>query len=378
MDKYLRHLIVIIILFTLGHTAGAQTYRIRVEFNTNIRAQPSLDAARLETAPAGTILEVLGQSNRWLRVNRGDEAWMAAWVTHERIEGQPAAEGNIDNCCFVDLQCSTNQEWVNGYWAFQNGQCQAPASASQPSAPEPTAASQVSDNCCGINRQCHSEQEWVDGYWAYQRGQCGAPSQIQSGIGNCCDSGWNCTREHEFIYGGWSAQHNRCFQTPNSLPPQSFGPYVDHGHIRIVELSPGFGGMVNTGFELLRTRAPQWYSYVNNAITEVQERHCCGTGVFGALGVIVYHHAPQSIRPYIRRDDYTMAGTLVHEACHVYQAREGRGIGGDLSWTNEYECELYAWDAARLMGGPTAPSASPNNADFMNDPLNRAHWWWNP
>ncbi len=25
----------------------------------------------------------------------------------------------IDNCCFVDRQCHSDQDWVNGYWAFQ-------------------------------------------------------------------------------------------------------------------------------------------------------------------------------------------------------------------------------------------------------------------
>jgi len=244
----------------------------------------------------------------------------------------------------------------------------------------------VSDNCCGIDRQCHSELDWMGGWRAFRAGQCGAPSSggyhapvsIPAGADNCCQTGWSCNREHEWIYGHWAFQHNRCFPTPNSLPPQSFGPYSDHGHIRIVELSPGFRGMFNTAFELLRTHAPQWYNYVNNVITEVQERHCCGTGVYTASGVIVFHHEPHSVRPYIRRDDYTVAETLVHEACHVYQDREGRALGGELAWFNEYECELYAWDAARLMDGPTAPSANPNNAGFMNDPMNRALWWWNP
>ena len=363
----------IALLASLGFTAAAQSFSIRVEFNTNIRAQPSLDGARLETVPAGTVLEVLQQFNRWFRINRGDAAWMAAWVAHERVEG---AQPLTDNCCGIDRQCQLEHEWTDGYWAFQNGQCQAPASASQPSAPQPAVASQVSDNCCGIDRQCHSEHEWVDGYWAYRRGQCGAPSQSQVGIGNCCDSGWSCTREHELIYGGWAAQHNRCFPTPYSPPQQSFGPYVGQGHIRITELTPGFTSMVNAGFELLRIHAPHWYAYVTNAITEVRECHNCSSGVFGASGITTYHHAPHSVRPYIRQDDYTMAEFLVHEACHVYQDREGRGVGGDISWLNEYECELYAQDAAMLMGG-VSQNIGPSSV-FLNDPMNRALWWWNP
>lgn len=33
------------------------------------------------------------------------------------------AQQEIDNCCFVDRQCKSEQEWVDGYWAFQNNQC---------------------------------------------------------------------------------------------------------------------------------------------------------------------------------------------------------------------------------------------------------------
>ena len=40
------------------------------------------------------------------------------------------------------------------------------------------------DNCCYLNRQCQTEQEWTDGYWAYQRNECGgpAPSPADAGL----------------------------------------------------------------------------------------------------------------------------------------------------------------------------------------------------
>ena len=367
----------IMLLAALGFTAAAQTYSIRVEFNTNIRTEPSLNGARLETVPAGTIMEVLQEYNRWLRVNRGGEAWMASWVSHERVETPAGTAELIDNCCGVDRQCHADHEWEAGYWAFQNGECQAPVTSVQSQAPQQQPASQASDNCCGIDRQCATDQEWIDGYWAYQNRLCGAAAEVkQSGVDNCCSTGWSCQREHEFIYGHWAAQHNRCFPTPGSPPPLSYGSYIDQGHIRITELTPGFTTMVNAGFELLRTHTPQWYNYVVNAILEYRETHCCGTGVYGASGIVVYHHAPHSVRPYIRQDDYTMAENMVHEACHVYQDREGRGVGGALSWLNEYECELYARDAAFGMGGVSL-NIGPDSV-FLNDPMNRALWWWNP
>lgn len=81
------------------------------------------------------------------------------------------------NCCFVDRQCTTDQEWHDGYYAYQNGQCAAsPQTQTQSSTPDSTGASTPANNCCGINRQCATEQEWDAGYYAYQNGQCAALS----------------------------------------------------------------------------------------------------------------------------------------------------------------------------------------------------------
>ena len=120
----------IITVFILCNVASAQDYDIRIEHYTNLRASHSVQSAIIETAPAGTILQVIGSVNRWLRINRnGNEVWMASWVGHTRVQGseetvsQPA--NNIDNCCFVDRQCNSDQQWTDGYWAFQNGQCTA-------------------------------------------------------------------------------------------------------------------------------------------------------------------------------------------------------------------------------------------------------------
>ena len=112
-----RLLAVMIAALALSGVASAQSYSIRVTFNTNLRAAASLQARIIETAPAGTTLNVNGESNRWLRINRnGATVWMASWVRHERVEAttttQTQTVSNIDNCCFVDRQCSTDQEWT--------------------------------------------------------------------------------------------------------------------------------------------------------------------------------------------------------------------------------------------------------------------------
>ena len=199
--------------------AAAQGYSIRVASNTNLRVSNSLSASTVETIPAGTTLTVLGEVNRWLRISRdGREVRMASWVRHERVEGgvqtQSQTTSTVDNCCFVDRQCQTDQDWTDGYWAFQNNECQAPTGSQTPassrlasgvifrsasgivigSASErsilpstsptilPTLGQTVSyeyNNCCQYHWQCNSDQDWAEGYRAYQSNlHCALPGLI--------------------------------------------------------------------------------------------------------------------------------------------------------------------------------------------------------
>ena len=73
----------------------------------------------------------------------------------------------IDNCCFVDRQCATDEEWNAGYYAFQSGQCVAP---SQPAFRRSTPA-QI-DNCCFGGWQCGADEDWISGYFAFQHDHC--------------------------------------------------------------------------------------------------------------------------------------------------------------------------------------------------------------
>ena len=133
-----------------------------------------------------------------------------------------------DNCCFVDRQCDTDEQWISGYWAFQNNQCAAPSpqqqSPSSQSQPQP-AASEDTDNCCFVDRQCMTNEEWVNGYNAYQNNQCAAPSQQQQQsttsqsqprgsasdeVNNCCFTGWQCDADADWKSGYFAFQHNQC------------------------------------------------------------------------------------------------------------------------------------------------------------------------
>ena len=137
---------------------------------------------------------------------------------------QTGTSAAVDNCCFVDRLCTTGEEWVSGYWAFQNNECAAPSqqqqSSSLQSQPQPAASSEI-DNCCFLGWQCASDDDWVTGYWAYQNNQCAAPSQRQqpqarqdqrtpSEINNCCFIGWQCDADEEWRSGYWAFQANQC------------------------------------------------------------------------------------------------------------------------------------------------------------------------
>ena len=177
------------LLFLTIPASLAQGYSIRADAKINLRSWYSTTASIVETVPAGTVLQVIGSFNRWLNIDRsGTEVWMADWVNFTRIqdggtaavsqpesqETAPQTRGAIDNCCFVDRQCNTDDEWISGYMAFQNNQCSAPSQTlsppvSQPARQETASPSQGAiDNYCFTIWTCVTDDDWRRGYMAYQ------------------------------------------------------------------------------------------------------------------------------------------------------------------------------------------------------------------
>jgi hypothetical protein len=158
--------------------------------NMNIRESASTDSRVVATARAGDSFTI-SQSQRgaswcWLNIGAG---WIAktsrVGATESAITSrsqkkqaqQPVQQqSDIDNCCFVDRQCDTDEEWTRGYWAFKNKQCDMPTGSQTQSQSRATASEEV-DNCCFIGWQCEADEEWRSGYWAFQNDQCDAPAQ---------------------------------------------------------------------------------------------------------------------------------------------------------------------------------------------------------
>ena len=303
-----------LLLFVLYVVVSAQSYHSRVTYNTNLRATYSLDGAVLAFARAGTTLQVVGQHNRWLKINRnGREVWMASWVAHTRVEGQQTTPSDIDNCCFVNRQCATDQEWVDGYWAFQRNECPVSVSTTQRASTQPVSSAPANvDNCCFVDRHCQTDQEWLDGYWAYQNNQCGAPHT----------------------------------STPTG------------GHAIRIEGSHLFVGLVTEALNALRDGSPRWYSYVNSKLARVIE----GATLYGEglrssertysapqYGHLIYFDREESV--------FRFASRLVHYACHQYQHDAGLPYDGYTKVQRELEC-INMDNAAANEVAPQYPAGS--------------------
>ena len=310
-----RSLAAIAFAFILCAVTAAQGYSIRIDFNTNLRAGASLQARIVETAPAGSTLHVVGELGRWLRINRnGNEVWMASWVRHSRVEDSSQASSGtaaqIDNCCFVDRECTTDQEWTDGYWAFQNGQCAAPSTSQADTSAQPavTEAGPI-DNCCFAGWHCQTDEEWTNGYWAFRDNQCDAPAESrseQSPVNSCCQLGWNCGTDLDWWLG--EKVINDGFECDQ---PRQFA----YGRT-VIDGSDTFFSQITASLEYLRSSVPHWYAYIVNGVRKIRGGPW-GPGSFAlgdSLNIAPTHASEATI---------VLAGTLLHEACHVNRLRDG-------------------------------------------------------
>ncbi len=303
--------------FLLG-VASAQSYTIRVTRNTNLRASYSLESAIVGSASAGTTLKVVGRHNRWLRVNRnGNDAWMADWVAYTRVEGSEPTPGegagDIDNCCFVDRQCNSDQDWTDGYWAFQNNQCQAPA-PSQAVAPAQPASGVILRTASGIVIGNSSGHRILPSASLIDLGGTGATTSYI----NCCERTWQCDSEQDWAEGYHAFQSNLDCGLP--------------GLISVVG-EPGFVAYHEQRLEQLRNRLPQRYNYVLDGLNKIQQLSI--PGVDSPAGVFFYPWEGPKSHGWDMRD----SAVIVHEACHVHRWRAGHPpplACGDLDgWIRE-------------------------------------------
>ena len=260
---------------------------------------------------------------------------------------QTGASSQIDNCCFAGWHCTSDQDWVNGFHAYQNGQCAAPAQSPVGASAQTAASSQI-DNCCFAGWHCTSDQDWVNGFHAYQNGQCAAPAQPANNaagqVDNCCFTGWQCNNDQDWVNGYVAFQNGQCPGAPRRQPGSgasccqmgwSCTIEFDHATARlvmeeghacgpptvvtsvqglIIEGTQTFIGQIKAALDLLRHRAPHWFAYVVKGAPKIRGGPW-GPGTFAWYGAI--NIAP----PHAEESTITLAGTLLHESCHVQRDR---------------------------------------------------------
>ncbi|MDE2855176.1 MAG: hypothetical protein OXN88_13470 [Chloroflexota bacterium] len=262
----------------------------------NIRSSYSASSRIISTARAGDSF-VVSQSRRgaawcWLDIGRG---WLAKT---SRVSPTPPSHpsssqtnqpANVDNCCFVDRQCQTQQEWVNGYWAFKNGQCAAAAQTS-------SAASAHVDNCCFIGWQCHNDDDWSRGYHAFQNNQCGGNAISNPGALNLPD----------IVGSDWFRQQ------------------------------------ILDAFEFLRANSPKWFNYTASKIRQIVEMPEL-TSKYGREAYAQVNARTGRVQvssASLREGSWPLHNALIHEACHVHQWDSGKydSWSWNLSFDLEPEC----------------------------------------
>jgi len=309
---------------------------------------------------------------------QSDQQWIDGWHAFQRNEcpaNQPAAPASapvsapagqpVDNCCFVDRQCQSDQQWIAGWNAFQRNECPASQPAAPASAPVSAPAGQPINNCCFVDRQCQSDQEWVAGYQAFQQGQCFAPAP--AGGGNCCDSGWNCRFEEERVLGALAFQRFQCADPTDTSGITLTGP------VPRIEGSGQFVQHIQATLRLMKKWAPAWYNYVISGMDLIVEqpvhvapyrdgettecwafandRERKATVQTCFMSWAIKHGGP------VEYDQTSTAGALGHEACHIHTYEEGKHFSSQAE--EEELCSKMGGGAVAMLSTAVSVGRSP-------------------
>ncbi len=307
-----------VLLCLLCSVASSQSTHVRVDSQTNLRDDHSLDGGILETVPAATILRVINWQDHWLRVVHGRErAWMADWVNYALLQSGEDAEATkplsqAENCCVLEWQCPDQKARTSGHWAYRYRRCHR------------TETYLTEDfsihNCCFLGERCPRDQHWREGYANFSKFECEVRG-VQ------------------------------------------------------IEASDEFKLRIYQAIAMLKDRAPVWYAYTISGLDQIREiSDSTRAGAYVKLRryddvaskVIVEAPGDASI--------IWVAGVLVHEACHVHVYEAGLFT----AWGSQPEEEKACTEVQLIVTDIIDPTNYYHDylqtlIDNIHDP---AYQWW--
>ncbi len=370
-----RLILILIASLLLSAVATAQQYSIRANRGLNLRAEPSVNAALAGTVSAGAILQVVDHVGSWLKINHeGREVWLADWLNFSRVGdvGQPSTQASgsaqIDNCCRAGWNCTFDFDFIMGKWTYDDndGQCFSPRQetvdgviiegsqlfiegvkhafdiirSSSPAwhtyvvtgpvkireafgkvgtgtlersinmkdistYPEDSPLAQLAANIvmrtCGLHR-------WLveDGVTIPEIASLVEVADCDTiSLDDLIDifSGWLCDQGEGWLDGAMAAyKDQRC----------DFLLMPLHG--TVISGPDNFTGRILAALNLLKDRAPHWYAYVVLGPTKI----IGGPWITGTHA----HEGRIAIAPsHANERSFGLAGTLLHESCHVNRIR---------------------------------------------------------
>jgi len=265
----------------------------------------------------------MGRYGRWLKVDwRGHEVWLADWVPMTGAAGGSAVASEVapvvipegvNNCCFVNWTCATDEDWQRGFHALQENQCTAPG---------PVVIPEGVDNCCFVNRTCTTDDEWERGYAAYHLNQCG-------------------------LYPKRGGNQGIVFE----------GPAI-------------FTNRLNGALDFIRERSSYWYNYIVDGLSRVKyDPSARRSAVNSRTGV--WRVPPSRVESW--GEMVYVVGSLAHEACHVHRRRAGLKSGGLDGERDCLEKQIAAARAIYPSGREWYIDWATGLLANIEDP---DYWWW--
>lgn len=308
----------VVLLCLLCSVASGQSIHVRVDSQTNLRDDKSLDGSILETVPARTILRVISWREHWLRVMHGSErAWMADWVNYSLLRSSADADATTplsqeENCCALEWQCPDQRARTSGYWAYRFGRCHLVETYLTKDFPV--------NNCCFLGERCPRDQHWRDGYASFNKAQC-----------------------------------------------ELRGLQID--------ASDEFKLRMYRALAMLKDRAPVWYAFVINGLDRIRE-----VAEFMPAGAHVEHRRFDEVPSEVFVDSpgeapiVWVAGVLVHKACHVHMY-EARVL---TAWGSRTDQEKACTEVQLIASDIIDPTNYYNDylQTLIDNIHNPAYQWW--